>query len=197
MLDLQCFKKYAVCYWAQASVAGALKIQQEHQLKTEDIEKITIGTFHNAIRLAVRRPEDTEKAQYALPYPVAAALHFEGRLDWNEVSGETIRDENVLQLADRIELIEDVECEARFPADRIAKVSIETKDGGILEAGITNAPWQPEAPPSDEELIKKYNLLANDRVSAEKTDEMREVCLGMSQLLSAKVILELLHPRSA
>ena len=70
-------------------------------------------------------------------YPVAAALHFEGRLDWNEVSAETIRDENVLQ------------------------------------AGITNAPWQPEAPPSDEELIKKYNLLANDRVNAEQTEEMR------------------------
>jgi 2-methylcitrate dehydratase PrpD len=126
----------------------------------------------------VRRPEDTEKAQYALPYPVAAALHFEGRLDWNEVSGETIRDENVLQLA-----------------DRIAKVSIETKDGRVLQAGITNAPWQPDAPPSDEELIKKYNLLANDKISAEQADEMRGVCLGMSELTSAKVILELLHLR--
>ena len=74
-------------------------------------------------------------------YPVAAALHFEGRLDWNEVSGETIRDEKVLQLADRIELIEDAECETRFSGDRIAKVSIEIKDGRVLQAGITNAPW--------------------------------------------------------
>ena len=115
------------------------------------------------------------------------------RLDWNEVSGETIRDENVLQLADRIELIEDTECEARFPADRIAKVSIETKDGRVLQAGITNAPWQPDAPPSDEELITKYNLLANDKVSAEQAEEMQRVCLSMSELASANVILELLH----
>ena len=38
MLDLQCFKKYAVCYWAQASVDGALKIQKEHDLAVDDIE---------------------------------------------------------------------------------------------------------------------------------------------------------------
>ena len=193
MLDLQCFKKYAVCYWAQASVAGALKLQQEHQLKANDIKKITIGTFHNAVRLAVRRPADTEKAQYALPYPVAAALHFEGRLDWNEVSGKTIKDEKVLQLADRIELIEDPECEVRFPADRIAKVSIETKDGRMLHAGITNAPWQPDAPPTDRELISKYRLLANDRVSTEQAGEMEKVCLGMSGLSSAKLISDLLQ----
>jgi len=193
MLDRQCFKKYAVCYWAQASVAGAMKIQQEHQLKADDIEKITIRTFHNATRLAVRRPEDTEKAQYALPYPVAAALYFEGRLDWNEISGKTIKDEKVLQLADRIELLEDDECNAGFPADRLAKVSIKTKGGQVLEAGTTEAPWQPNSPPTDDKLITKFRDLANDRISIRQADKMEKACLGISGLASAKTIQDLLY----
>ena len=38
MLDLQCFKKYAACYLAQASVAGSLKIQQEHQASLDALK---------------------------------------------------------------------------------------------------------------------------------------------------------------
>ena len=192
MLDLQCFKKYAVCYWAQASVDGALKIQKEHDLAVDDIERINIGTFHNAVRLAVRRPEDTEKAQYALPYPVAAALSY-GRLDWNELSGETLKNEAVLQLADRINLFEEKECDDAFPAERRAKVSIETKDGRHLHAGTTFAPWQPHNPPTDDELLEKYRALANDRVGADVAQQMEDACWKMHELESAKIIQHLLN----
>ena len=141
--------------------------------------------------MAVRRPEDTEKAQYALPYPVAAALSY-GRLDWNELSGETLKNEAVLQLADRINLFEEKECDDAFPRERKAKVSIETKDGRHLHAGTTYAPWQPHNPPTDDELLEKYRALANDRIGADAAQQMEDVCWNMHKLESASVIQELL-----
>ena len=38
------------------------------------ITAVRIRTFHAAARLDVREPADTDAAQYALPFPVAAML---------------------------------------------------------------------------------------------------------------------------
>ena len=84
-LMIQYFKPYAVCYWAQAAIAGALQLQREHNLATEDITRIQVYTFHEASRLAMRYPKLTDEAQYSLPFPVAAAL-VHGRLFFEELS---------------------------------------------------------------------------------------------------------------
>ncbi|MBA3528473.1 MAG: MmgE/PrpD family protein, partial [Propionibacteriaceae bacterium] len=82
----QFFKPWAVCRWAQPAIAGALALQRTHDLPLAAIERIEVVTFHQATRLASRRPETTEEAQYSLPFPVAAALAH-GRLGFAELNG--------------------------------------------------------------------------------------------------------------
>ena len=71
------------------------------KIDVNNIESITINTFHEAKRLDNRYPENTEQAQYSLPYPVAVALVFE-RLSAQEVSAKFFKNKKVVKLTEKI-----------------------------------------------------------------------------------------------
>lgn len=187
----QFFKPYAVCRWAQPAIAAVLALQEDHALPPDAIEHIQVSTFHQATRLACRHPLTTEEAQYSLPFPVAAAL-VHGQLGWSQLSGAGLRDPRVLQIADRIELVDDALLSARFPAERVARVRLETTDGVVLESGEMHAPWDAAAPPTDEELIEKFRWIASDCVPATRTDELTDVISNCADLPDVAELCELL-----
>jgi 2-methylcitrate dehydratase PrpD len=187
----QYFKPYAVCRWAQPAIAAALAVQKAHPFAPGAIERITVTTFHQAARLTCRRPATTEEAQYSLPFPVAAAL-VHGRLGLSELTGAGLRDPGVLRLAERVELVDDPEMSARFPAERVARVCIETATGAVLDSGQVEAPWGELAPPTDAELIAKFRWLAGESMPATRADELLDIiwnCADLSDIgrLSAKL----------
>jgi 2-methylcitrate dehydratase PrpD len=184
----QYFKPHAVCRWAQPAVEGALKVYQTAEFELEEIESIEVRTFHEAVRLGVKRPVSTEEAQYSLPFPVAAALAL-GRLGPNEVSGSGLRDTAVLRLAERVVLVEDEEFNAVFPGQRFARVVVELKDGRRLDSGKMGPKWDGDEPPSDEELLEKFRWLAGTRLPEERVKTL----IGLvweSERLGAVVELE-------
>jgi 2-methylcitrate dehydratase PrpD len=177
----QFFKPWAVCRWAQPAIAGALAVQREHALPATEIERIQVITFHQATRLASRRPQTTEEAQYSLPFPVAAALTND-HLGFDQLSGAGLRNPHVLRLADRIELVDDPTLSARFPAERVARVRIETVAGTVFDSGEVHARWDAADPPSDEELIAKFRWLAGEKLSAARVDELLDIVWNCADL---------------
>lgn len=149
------YKPYACCRWAQPSVAAALRLKAEHSFELEDIQSVLVSTFSEAARLTVSRPQDTEQAQYSLPYAMAAALKS-GRLGPEEVRGKALGDLQVLGLAERVRVAVDAGLDAEFPAKALAKVRIILADGRRVEAPITAAPGGSDDPMSEDELQSKY-----------------------------------------
>lgn len=190
-LMIQYFKPYAVCYWAQPAIAGALKIQAEQHVAPEEIASIRVHAFHEATRLAMRHPADTEQAQYSLPYPVAAAL-VHHKLGLHELSGDTLTDPTILGLADKVELIDDDEYNAQFPADRLSRVIVETTDGAVHDSGTIRAKWT--VPPTDQELTDKFRELAHDALPADRADALETTLWSIDQLDATAPLTELLTP---
>jgi 2-methylcitrate dehydratase PrpD len=196
----QYFKPYAVCYWAQPAISGALALQRVHRLPPEAIARIRVHTFEAATRLACRRPQSTEEAQYSLPYPVAAAL-VHGRLGLDELSGAALGEPRALRLAECVELEVDPLLDARFPSERWARVQIETTAGAILDAGAVRAMWD-EAPPTDDELRAKFRWLAGtpcggDSLSEERAAALEEAVWHCAELPDAARLVEVLAPLSS
>jgi 2-methylcitrate dehydratase PrpD len=188
---LQDFKPYAVCYWAQPAIAGALAVQRAHHLPLESIRRIQVLTFREASRLAVQEPETTEQAQYSLPFPVAAAL-VHGRLGVAELTGPGLRDPQVLRLSNRVELVADPDYARRFPIERVARVRVETDAGETFDSGEAEALWDLASPPSDADLIDKYRWLACEGLSASRAAALEVAALNCSQLPDAAALLPLL-----
>jgi 2-methylcitrate dehydratase PrpD len=70
----QYYKHYPICRWAQPPVQAVLDLRKAYNLRSEDVERIEITTFHNSLRLATSAPVTTEEAQYSTAYPTAVAM---------------------------------------------------------------------------------------------------------------------------
>ncbi|UCG24666.1 MAG: MmgE/PrpD family protein [Chloroflexota bacterium] len=190
----QYFKPYAICRWAQPAIAGALNLRKQYEFDPETVRSIRVTTFHEAVRLANPLPQTTEEAQYSLPFPVATAL-VHRQLGPAELSGQGLHHPLVLQLAQRVELVEDPAHSARFPEERFAQVQIELEDGKILNSGEVEATWGVEDPPSDKALREKFRWLARTCLSKERVKELEMTIWQVADLSDVNALCQLLgHP---
>jgi 2-methylcitrate dehydratase PrpD len=196
------FKLYPVCRWAQPSIEAARGLQIEHGVASQDIERIEVATFHNATRLAARRPATTEEAQYSLPFPLAAIL-ARGRIGAEEVSPEALQEPEIARLTEAVELIEDDECNARFPAERLARATLYLRDGRVLRSALTMARGDPATALTEAELAAKYHELVTPLVGPQRSATMaRDIASLDRDPDSLARLLELLlapadHPAAA
>jgi len=187
----QYFKPHAICRWAQPAVEAALELKHQTDLNPEQIRKIRVFTFHEAVRLHCVSPETTEQAQYSLPFPVAAAI-VHNRVGPEELSGAGLRNHTVLRLAERIELEEDQTYNQHFPAQRFARIRIETSNGDILSSPETQPGWEASIPPSDEELRGKFHWLAQGSLPETRISELEMMIWNMESLPDATRLVDLL-----
>jgi 2-methylcitrate dehydratase PrpD len=153
------FKPYPVCRWAQPAVEAALTLRAQYGIDAEQIERVEIASFLQAVALDTNEPRDTEEAQYSLPYAVAAALRF-GSLGARQIDGESLKDPEVLRLSRCTELREVPGYTERFPAEREADVTCVMRDGRRLARHEAACPGDPSRPMSDEQLEAKFRALA-------------------------------------
>jgi 2-methylcitrate dehydratase PrpD len=187
----QYFKPHAVCRWAQPAVAAALALKHEANLHPEQIQRIRIFTFHEAIQLCCRYPETTEQAQYSLLFPVAAAIVY-GRLGPEELSGDGLKNPAVLRLVERIETEEDATYSELFPSQRFARVNIETTQGETLFSNETQAGWEASKPPSDEELQQKFRWLTRGNLPEPRVSDIEAIIWNLEKQPDATRLVELL-----
>lgn len=156
----QYFKPYPCCRWAHPGIDAALSLTRRHHIDPDDIASIDVYTFHEATRLNQGAPADTEQAQYAAAFPIAAALVY-GKVHAAQIDGPGLTDPAVLALCERIRLVQDDGYSARFPAQRWAHVLLTLKNGDRLESSPHTALGDPDNPISDSLLKAKYEALTH------------------------------------
>jgi 2-methylcitrate dehydratase PrpD len=155
VIDRHYIKPYPVCRWVHALVEGALKLRAGQEFETDDIAGIELRAFHEATRLYRDMPPTSPVAQYAICFPVAAAL-VKGRLGVAEITGAGLTDPQVRRLVEITTVQESADYSARFPANRWGDVTLRLKDGRRLASGPLDARGGPENPLSEAEIIAKF-----------------------------------------
>ncbi|HWA45052.1 MAG TPA: MmgE/PrpD family protein [Hypericibacter adhaerens] len=185
------FKPYPVCRWAQPAVEAALVLQRGHKIDPAAIEMIDVETFHEAVRLDQHRPASTEEAQYSLPFPVAAAI-VRGRLAPTDVSGEALADPAILAMSDRIRLQEAPDLNARFPAERFARVRFHLKGGKTVASDTTPARGDAERPLADDEILAKFHELADQPLGIPAARKLEERIAALARQADARPLVDAL-----
>ena len=130
VMDLY-FKPYTCCRWAHPAIDACVGLMRENGLTAEDIEKVTIHTFHRATLLSKIVPKTADEAQYNIAYPVAASLVY-GDFGLAQVREENLGDPKVVDMMGRLSFACDEALDKQFPARRICRAEIVTKDGRKL-----------------------------------------------------------------
>lgn len=167
LLPEQYVKAHPVCFWAQPAVRAALELRRRHEVDPGSIERITIATFHEATRLWSGIPANTARAQYSLAFPVACALH-RGQVGPDEIAGSGLTDEAVRALVERIGFEEREDFNARFPAERVAAITLSLADGTRLESGPCTPLGTPDEPLDRAAIERKLAVYAEDAWPADR-----------------------------
>lgn len=127
VMDLY-FKPYPCCRWAHPAIDACLELIREHRLSTSDIENVTIYTFRRATMLSKIVPKTADEAQYNIAYPVASSIVY-GDFGFTQVLEENLNDPVVVDMMNRLQFKVDDDLDVRFPAERICRAEIKTKQG--------------------------------------------------------------------
>jgi len=115
-----------------------------------------------------------------------------GRLGTSEGSDTALEDDRILRLSERVELVEGPSFTERFPAERFARVEIETVDGRSLYSGAVEARWKAADPPTDAELREKFHRLACSYISESRAAVIEQAVWQCADLSGAAKRVDLL-----
>ena len=186
----QYVKLYPVCRWAQPAAEAVMALVTEHRFGADDVAGITIETFHEGKRLNTI-PNNTEEAQYSLPFAVAAAL-VRGTIGVKEVTQSGLSDPKIRTIAQSIMITETDEFNAPFPEHRIARAILKLKDGRVLTSAPTEAKGDPEDRVSDAVIRSKFYGLTTPVIGQDKASTLENTIQQLTDTGDTKKLFGLL-----
>lgn len=167
-------------YNAQAPIDLILELRRE--LGDAPIDRIEVETYwlaYSEIGMEPQkwRPQTRETADHSLPYILAVAL-TDGDINHDSFEPARLRDPDLLDLMDRITIVENKEHSARFPAELPCSIAIRTRDGRTVDGEIAYPKGHVRNPVSDAEIDHKFNGLVAGLSEAD-----RETCLDLRSTL--------------
>jgi len=162
------FKNHACCGHAFAAIDGALALKEKMGVSAAEIARVRVGGYRATLEVAgIAEPASASEARFSTPYLVATALtHGSVRLAAFEPA--RLEDAATRALMRRVEVALDPELDAAFPAQRAARVAIESRDGRCGEHLQLTRKGDPDLPLSDAELEHKYFELASPVLGEEQ-----------------------------
>lgn len=169
-------KKFAACYGVHSAMEATIDLVSEHQLKPEQIDKITVGVkADSAVTLATTVVSNHMAARFSLPYAVASAVIRGLNSSEKDFEEPAIFDQDVIGFMDKIEIIADKELTdfhvktGGFPAH----IEIHTL-GEKKEKTIHYPTGSMQRPMTWDDLKEKFSALTKDHFPQETLMKIME-----------------------
>lgn len=194
IVDGLAWKRYACCAWDHAAILGLHQLLEEHDFRGEDVARIRVETFHEAVRLGTHLPTTTEEAQFNLAWPLAAYL-VDREVGPQQILEHAFEREDIRDLVARTEVVETEElnnlyrlaCQGDPQGKYASKVIIHLQDGSRLETeqveGEINFPqrtWDAKS------LEEKFRWLTGHVLDEDHVDRLVEIVWGFEALADVR-----------
>ncbi|MCY4447542.1 MAG: MmgE/PrpD family protein [Chloroflexi bacterium] len=158
------FKRFPAGFVSQTAIEGAMEAREALGIAdTEDIANVHIRTFESGKRIMAGdptrwRPETRETADHSIPFVVACALRF-GTVEPAHFEDDVLRDQALLDLMQRIEVVQDPECDAAWPEAILNILTVQTSDGRQHTASVPYYTGHFKKPMTDTDIEDKFRRL--------------------------------------
>ncbi|TAJ20814.1 MAG: MmgE/PrpD family protein [Dehalococcoidia bacterium] len=155
------FKVHASCRHTHSAVDGALAIRRRREFAIDDVERVDVRIYTQALGLLEgMEPTTPYAAKFSLPFCVAAALRH-GDLAPQRFTDEAIADAKTLALADRIGFAPDSSLDALYPSAWPAVVALTLRNGERLEERVDHPAGDPESGITERDIAEKFVALTD------------------------------------
>ena len=203
LIEKHGFKVWPACAYTRTTNAATLTMREQHGLKPEDIESITIvggtgGTQQLCEPIAAkRRPKVSIDGKFSIPFTTAVMI-TKGNVTLRDYTEAGLRDPAVLAMADCVSYRPGTQSvTGKGGSQDVSKTSVEivTRDGRRFEHRSTGVPGDPKNPVGWERLEEKFRDCASfsaKPLDAKALDRAVARIRDLDQLSDATEIVRLL-----
>lgn len=181
------FKPYPANHFTHAVIDAGLAFRARG-VRPENVTSITIGVPDAVIRTigqpieAKRRPLTGYQAQFSGPYAVTAGLLGGSGLGvgLDDFTDDLVREPMRIELMAKVEVVPDARCNAIFPHQFPAVVTLRTTSGEELVEEVLTTRGGSARPLSDDELSLKFRNNVAERMPDDVVDAVRRDILALN-----------------
>ncbi|MGH9524836.1 MAG: MmgE/PrpD family protein [Terriglobales bacterium] len=181
-----------------APISATLDLVHEHDLRPEQVEKVTIRSLARAADIlsdpSKYDPHTKETADHSLPYVIAAAL-VDRQVTPAQFTMQKIMDPTVRAQLKKVVVVADPEIEKVFPALQRVVVTIRTTDGKEFTRQLDYPKGDPRNPLTDKEIEEKFAALAAPVMSKPAIKRIWEAVWNLERLDTVGGLMKLLRAK--
>jgi 2-methylcitrate dehydratase PrpD len=176
-ISLNTYKPFACGIVEHPAIDGCIQLRNEHKLKPEDIESISLAAHPLVLELTGKKAPQTGLEGKFSVYHSSAVAVIHGAAGENEYSDEVVRDPKVIALRDKVTAT----VEKGMHEDQV-RVTIRLKGGKTVEKYVEHAVGSLAKPMSDADLEAKFGGLCEGILSKGETDRLIRLCWDVGKL---------------
>lgn len=188
------FKPFPAAHVIHPYIDALLRLRERCALRPSDVRRITCRVAPYIVGIVCepvgekRRPATDSQGRVSLQYTLAEAFAL-GSLGRRSYEENTLRDQEILSLADRVHY----EVDETFPGPQQFKgaVRVELNDGTFLEEIEEHNRGSKQNPMTDSSIVDKFRENVEGVLSPGQADEIIEAVLTLEQLDHASAITDL------
>jgi 2-methylcitrate dehydratase PrpD len=187
-LDEVAVKPFPACHLAHGCADAALALRARGA-RPENITRLRVLVPQEAVMVVCepaankRRPANSYDAQFSLPYIVAACL-ARGKFGLAELEESTLRDRDILALADKVDY--EIDPGSSFPKHYSGEVIARLADGREVRHREQINRGAAGRPISNEDVVAKFMDNAGLAVSPPRAERLRDAVLSVDEAESAR-----------
>jgi 2-methylcitrate dehydratase PrpD len=131
-----------------------------------------------------------ESAQYSLPFVIGATI-ADGVLIPEQFTENRLTDPDVLEIADKVELIHSPEFDNYLPKAIPSEIEIVTTSGKSYTTRIMTPRGDSTNPMSAEELLDKFRKLASRKINSKNSEKVIEVVENLDKLAHVNELFDI------
>jgi 2-methylcitrate dehydratase PrpD len=183
-IALNTYKPFACGIVIHPSIDGCVQLRNQHQLKAEDVRKVTIRVHSLVLELTGKKtPADGLQSKFSVYHSCAVGLIF-GRAGEHEYTDDVVNRPDVLALRARVEAVVDDSID-----EASSDVTIETNDHRTLHVFVEHAIGSVERPMSDEQLKAKFVDQGEPIIGRDKAEQAWSAAMRFAQCSNAGELL--------
>src|SRR5262249_12528443 len=186
------FKPYPCGGLTHTAIYAAIRLRNEYQITPELLDHVDIAVpADTAAPLVYRVPGAGLEGKFSMPYLIARAL-IDGKVTLETFTDEAVRNKEVLQLLERVEMKVDPNLRSGSDGSRPATVSMKLKNGQAQTLHQDFPKGSPQLPMTQDELLAKFRTCTQGTLRESSRDRALEYVAKLETMGSVKTLTRLL-----
>ena len=174
-------------------IDSVLEFRAKHGLTAEMIDRVDVDVVkHTFDRIVFRVPQTGIQGKFCMPYLVARAI-IDGKIGLHIFTDSAVRDQNVLKLAERVQMNLDSNLKKSDAAGRPCRVAVRLKNGQTFTREAQHAKGGPEHPMSEAELRDKFTECAREAIDASSAAKVLDYIESLESLSDIRPLCDFIR----